>query len=61
MTEGEAEGAAARRLLVHVRADLRVVVGDAVEERGRHLPHALLAVPLLVTHRAAVAHRHEFR
>ena len=47
---------ALQRLLVHVGADLRVVVGDAVEERGRDLPDALLALPLMGTHHPSVAH-----
>ncbi len=47
---------ALQRLLVHVGADLRVVVGDAVEERGRDLPDALLALPLMGTHHPRVAH-----
>ena len=47
---------ALQRLLVHVGADLRVVVGDAVEERGRDLPDALLALPLMGTHHPSVTH-----
>lgn len=45
---------ALQRLLVHVGADLRVVVGDAVEECGRDLLDALLALPLMGTHNPTV-------